>query len=215
MKRCLLPFRAAATCSATSSISYDLGWLDPGHRLISDYGLKFLPPDACMSKEFVDFVFQMEEAAQGAPVAGLVMNTCRALEGEFIDVVAAQPPFQGQRFFAVGPLNPLLLDADARTTPGQAHATPTRRTRSASTQLLPLRMHVTRTGARAHACSGSPAPFPARACLALALALARACMWRTRPVVAVHARMHAAACHGIVPHQQLTVVAHGTDGNVK
>ena len=86
MKRCLLPFRAAATCSATSSISYDLGWLDPGHRLISDYGLKFLPPDACMSKEFVDFVFQMEEAA---PVAGLVMNTCRALEGEFIDVVAA------------------------------------------------------------------------------------------------------------------------------
>ena len=43
-----------------------------------------------MSKEFVDFVFQMEEAA---PVAGLVMNTCRALEGEFIDVVATQPPF--------------------------------------------------------------------------------------------------------------------------
>ena len=69
--------------------------------------------------------------------------------------------------------------------------------------------------ARAHACSGSPAPFPARACLALALALARACMWRTRPVVAVHARMHVAACHGIVPRQQLTVVAHGTDGNVK
>ncbi|CAD6341466.1 unnamed protein product [Miscanthus lutarioriparius] len=102
------------------AISYDLGWLDPGHQLISDYGLRFLPPDACMSKEFVDFVFQMEEAAQGAPVAGLVMNTCCALEGEFIDVVAAQPPFQGQRFFAVGPLNPLLLDEDARTTPGQA-----------------------------------------------------------------------------------------------
>ncbi|XP_066345556.1 putative cis-zeatin O-glucosyltransferase [Miscanthus floridulus] len=102
------------------AISYDLGWLDPGHRLISDYGLQFLAPDASMSKEFVDFVFQMEEAAQGAPVAGLVMNTCRAVEGEFIDVVAAQPPFQGQRFFAVGPLNPLLLDADARTPPGQA-----------------------------------------------------------------------------------------------
>ncbi|CAD6260033.1 unnamed protein product [Miscanthus lutarioriparius] len=101
------------------AISYDLGWLDPGHRLISDYGLQFLGLDACMSKEFVDFVFQMEEAAQGAPVAGLVMNTCRAVEGEFIDVVAAQPPFQGQRFFAVGPLNPLLLDADARTPPGQ------------------------------------------------------------------------------------------------
>jgi cis-zeatin O-glucosyltransferase len=101
------------------AISYDLGWLDPGHQLISDYGLQFLPPDVCMSKEFVDFVLQMEETERGAPIAGLVMNTCRALEGEFIDVVAAQPPFQGQRFFAVGPLNPLLLDADARTTPGR------------------------------------------------------------------------------------------------
>lgn len=103
------------------AISYNVGWLDPGHRLLSDYGLQFLPPDACMSREFVDLVFRMEEEEQGAPVAGLVMNTCRALEGEFLDVVAAQPPFQGQRFFAVGPLNPLLLDADARTTPpGQA-----------------------------------------------------------------------------------------------
>ena len=75
---------------------------------------------------------------------------------------------------------------------GAAHATPTRRTRNASTQLLPLRMHATRTGARARLLRQS-GPFPARACLALALALARACMWRTRPAVAVHARMHAAA----------------------
>nr|CAB3485384.1 unnamed protein product [Digitaria exilis] len=95
------------------AMSYNVGWLDPGHRLLLDYGLQFLPPDASMSKEFVDFIFQMEQDEQGAPIAGVVMNTCRALEGEFIDVVAEQPQFKGQMLFGVGPLNP-LLDADAR-----------------------------------------------------------------------------------------------------
>ncbi|CAL5069327.1 unnamed protein product [Urochloa decumbens] len=99
------------------AMSYDVGWLDPNHQLIRDYDLQFLPVDACMSREFVDFVLQMEQDEQGAPVAGVVMNTSRVLEGEFIDVVAAQPQFQGQKLFGVGPLNP-LLDADART-PGQ------------------------------------------------------------------------------------------------
>nr|TKW05910.1 hypothetical protein SEVIR_7G207000v2 [Setaria viridis] len=100
------------------AMSYNIGWLDPGHRLLRDHDLQFLPVDACMSKEFVDFVLRMELDEQVAPVAGVVMNTCRVLEGEFIDVVAASPQFQGQRLFGVGPLNP-LLDADARK-PGQA-----------------------------------------------------------------------------------------------
>ncbi|KAL6652255.1 hypothetical protein ACP70R_011180 [Stipagrostis hirtigluma subsp. patula] len=96
------------------AISYEIGWLDPGHRLLRDHGLQFLPVDACMTKEFVEYVFRTQH---DAPVAGVVMNTCRALEGEFIDVVAARPEYQGQRLFAVGPLSP-LLGADART-PGQ------------------------------------------------------------------------------------------------
>ncbi|PUZ48390.1 hypothetical protein GQ55_7G241600 [Panicum hallii var. hallii] len=101
------------------AMSYNIGWLDPGHRLLRDYGLQFLPVDACMSREFVDFIVRMEQDEQGAAIAGVVMNTCRALEGEFIDVVAAQPQFQGQRLFGVGPLNP-LLGADARTPGGRA-----------------------------------------------------------------------------------------------
>ncbi|KAL6903356.1 hypothetical protein ACP4OV_004169 [Aristida adscensionis] len=100
------------------AISYSIGWRDTGHHLLRDHSLQFHAPDACMSKEFVDYVFRTEQDAQGAAVAGVVMNTCRALEGEFIPVVAAFPEFQGQRLFAVGPLNP-LLGADART-PGQA-----------------------------------------------------------------------------------------------
>ncbi|GJN26774.1 hypothetical protein PR202_gb14733 [Eleusine coracana subsp. coracana] len=100
------------------AVSYNIGWMDPEHRLMRDHDLQFLPLDACMSRDFVDLMCRAEEEERGAPVAGLVMNTCRALEGEFIDAVAARPEFQGQRLFAVGPLSP-LLDADARK-PGQA-----------------------------------------------------------------------------------------------
>lgn len=50
-------------------------------------------------------------------------------------------------------------------------------------------------------CSGStPAPSLPYPCLALELAPdARACMWRTRPAVAVRALMHAAACRARSP----------------
>ncbi|KAF8751993.1 hypothetical protein HU200_011979 [Digitaria exilis] len=61
------------------AMSYNVGWLDPGHRLSATTASSSSLPDACMSKEFDE---------QGAPIAGVVMNTCRVLEGEFIDVVA-------------------------------------------------------------------------------------------------------------------------------
>ncbi|XP_044967546.1 cis-zeatin O-glucosyltransferase 1-like [Hordeum vulgare subsp. vulgare] len=99
------------------AISYNVGWLDIEHPLLRDNGLEFLPIDACMSKEFLEFVFQTEKEMQeqgGVPSAGMVMNTCRALEGEFMDAIEAHPVFKDQKLFAVGPLNP-LLDATART----------------------------------------------------------------------------------------------------
>ena len=57
------------------------------------------------------------EAREGEGVAraGLVINTCRVLEGEFIDAVAEHAEFKGQKLFPVGPLNPLM---DASATPG-------------------------------------------------------------------------------------------------
>ncbi|KAM0901368.1 hypothetical protein ACQ4PT_020054 [Festuca glaucescens] len=67
-----------------------------------------------------EYVFRTEKELQeagGVASAGLVMNTCRALEGEFIDAIAEHPEFKDQKLFAVGPLNP-LLDASART-PGK------------------------------------------------------------------------------------------------
>jgi cis-zeatin O-glucosyltransferase len=103
------------------AISYSLAWLDGEHRLLRDNGLQFPPVDACTTKEFMDFVFRAAGEIQdrgGVPSSGLVMNTSRALEGEFIDAIAEYPMFKEKKLFAVGPLNP-LLDASART-PGTA-----------------------------------------------------------------------------------------------
>uniref|UniRef100_A0ACD5V2S3 Uncharacterized protein n=1 Tax=Avena sativa TaxID=4498 RepID=A0ACD5V2S3_AVESA len=103
------------------AISYNLAWLDSGHKLLRDHDLQFLPIDACTTKEFMEYVFRTAGEMQdggSAPSSGLVMNTCRPLEGEFIDAIAEHPEFKHKKLFAVGPLNP-LLDASART-PGKA-----------------------------------------------------------------------------------------------
>ncbi|XP_051218696.1 putative cis-zeatin O-glucosyltransferase [Lolium perenne] len=103
------------------AISYNLGWLDHEHKLLRDHDLQFLPMDACTTKEFMDYIFRTAGELRdggGIPSSGLVMNTCRALEGVFIDAIAEHPEFKEKKLFAVGPLNP-LLDASART-PGKA-----------------------------------------------------------------------------------------------
>ncbi|XP_047068069.1 putative cis-zeatin O-glucosyltransferase [Lolium rigidum] len=102
------------------AISYSMGWLDGEHKLLRDHDLHFLPIDACTTKEFTEYVFRTtgEVRDRGVvPSSGLVMNTCRALEGEFIDAIADHTEFKEKKLFAVGPLNP-LLDARAQT-PGK------------------------------------------------------------------------------------------------
>ncbi|CAM0907208.1 unnamed protein product [Alopecurus aequalis] len=90
--------------------SYNVGWMDPGHRLLREHGMVFHPADACATKEFVALAKRMGQERRRAPGAGMVVNTCRALEGEFLDVLAAQSASSsdGHKLFAVGPLNPLL-----------------------------------------------------------------------------------------------------------
>ncbi|XP_047065923.1 cis-zeatin O-glucosyltransferase 1-like [Lolium rigidum] len=96
------------------AISYHMGWLDPGHQLLRDHALEYIPIDVSMSKECMEYLFRttaelQDEGGRGvASAAGIVMNTCRELEGEFIDAIAEHPSSKDQKFFAVGPLNPLL-----------------------------------------------------------------------------------------------------------
>ena len=95
--------------------SYNVGWMDPGHRLLREHGMVFHPADACATKEFVALAKRMGLERRRAPGAGMVVNTCRALEGEFLDVLAAQSASSsdGHTLFAIGPLNPVLPATDA------------------------------------------------------------------------------------------------------
>ncbi|KAK1631152.1 hypothetical protein QYE76_005467 [Lolium multiflorum] len=108
------------------AISYHLAWLDSGNQLLRDHGLEYIPIDVTMSKEFVEYMFRttaelQDEGGRGvASAVGLVMNTCRELEGDFIDAIAVHPSSMDQKIFAVGPLNP-LLDGSTRTSGETRH----------------------------------------------------------------------------------------------
>lgn len=43
-------------------------------------------------------------------IKGRLFNTCRSIEGEFLNQLSNQPAWKGQRIFAVGPLNPIAVD---------------------------------------------------------------------------------------------------------
>ncbi|KAG8071325.1 hypothetical protein GUJ93_ZPchr0006g45863 [Zizania palustris] len=95
--------------------SYNVGWMYPGHRLLLEHGLVFHPADACATKEFVALAKRMGQERRRAPGAGMVVNTCRALEGEFLDVLAQSSSSDGHKLFAVGPLSPVLSVPDSST----------------------------------------------------------------------------------------------------
>ncbi|GJN10792.1 hypothetical protein PR202_ga28915 [Eleusine coracana subsp. coracana] len=97
--------------------SYNVGWADPAHRILRDHGLVFHPPAACATPEFVALARRMGQERRRAPGAGVVVNTCRALEGEFLDALKGIPSSDGPKLFAVGPLSPVLTGPDARRGP--------------------------------------------------------------------------------------------------
>ncbi|XP_040379541.1 cis-zeatin O-glucosyltransferase 1-like [Oryza brachyantha] len=97
-----------------TSVSYMLGKLDAEHRLLRENGLHYLPVHSCVTKEFLDYVYNRAAVEQAsASAAGILANTCRALEGDFIDAAAEALAAGGKKLFAVGPFNPVLLDAGA------------------------------------------------------------------------------------------------------
>ncbi|GJN05415.1 hypothetical protein PR202_ga23037 [Eleusine coracana subsp. coracana] len=73
--------------------------------------------NAPRSDEFMDYVIYVIKRSRPsraiAPGAGVLLNTCHAFEGEFIDVVADNVAADGKKLFAVEPLNSLLLDTGA------------------------------------------------------------------------------------------------------
>lgn len=39
--------------------------------------------------------------------SGRLLNTCRAIEGSYLDMLREEPHWRGQRTFAIGPINPI------------------------------------------------------------------------------------------------------------
>ncbi|KAJ1272222.1 hypothetical protein BS78_06G186200 [Paspalum vaginatum] len=101
----------ALHCTAASGL---VAHLDGGSRLLRDvHGLDEHPVQAYVPEEFLEFMHKRARAAETIPAsAGFVMNTSRALEGEFVDFVAGQLAAAGKKVFSVGPLSP-MLDAGA------------------------------------------------------------------------------------------------------
>ncbi|KAL6652257.1 hypothetical protein ACP70R_011182 [Stipagrostis hirtigluma subsp. patula] len=99
-------------CVAASMLA---GKMDAGIRLMRERGLTFLASGDCMKKKFTEYFKRVKPPPEDiSPGAGILANTCRALEGEFIDVVAGHLAADGKNFFAVGPLNPLLHEAASK-----------------------------------------------------------------------------------------------------
>uniref|UniRef100_A0A0D3FYS6 Glycosyltransferase n=1 Tax=Oryza barthii TaxID=65489 RepID=A0A0D3FYS6_9ORYZ len=77
-------------------------------RILRENGLTNITVEDCATEEFVDYIRRTRATKEMSPPRGILTNTCRALEGEFIDVVAGNLAADGKKVFAVGPLNPLL-----------------------------------------------------------------------------------------------------------
>ncbi|KAJ1272220.1 hypothetical protein BS78_06G186000 [Paspalum vaginatum] len=104
-----------AFCLQCVAASFDAAWTDAGQSLLRARGLHAPHPAACMPREFVEYIVSTVEDTRSPAFAGVLANTCRAIEDEFVDLVAADPEYRGKRVFAVGPMNPML---DAATVVG-------------------------------------------------------------------------------------------------
>ncbi|WVZ86685.1 hypothetical protein U9M48_033434 [Paspalum notatum var. saurae] len=96
--------------------SYDAAWTDAGQRLLRARGVHAPHPAACMPKEFVEHIVGTVGDSRSPAFAGVVANTSRAIEDEFVDLMARDPEYRGKRVFAVGPMNPMLDAAAAQGT---------------------------------------------------------------------------------------------------
>ncbi|KAL6903357.1 hypothetical protein ACP4OV_004170 [Aristida adscensionis] len=105
-------------CLAASMLA---GKIDAGLRVIRERSLEFLAVEDCATEEFLEFVRRTRPSKGICPGAGILANTCRALEGEFIDVVAGHLAADGKKLFAIGPLNPLLHAAASKRDASRRH----------------------------------------------------------------------------------------------
>ncbi|CAM0903416.1 unnamed protein product [Alopecurus aequalis] len=94
------------------AVSMLVGQIDA--NLLRDNGLNFRGVEHYATKEFLEWSRRARPSRQISPGAGILANTCRALEGDFVDVVSGHVGADGKKLFAIGPLNPLLPASAAK-----------------------------------------------------------------------------------------------------
>ncbi|RLM74437.1 uncharacterized protein C2845_PM15G17300 [Panicum miliaceum] len=67
-------------CLQCVAASFDAAWTDAGRRLLRAIGLDAPSPVACIPREFVDYIVRTRGDGQSPAFAGVIMNTCRAIE---------------------------------------------------------------------------------------------------------------------------------------
>ncbi|KAM0901366.1 hypothetical protein ACQ4PT_020052 [Festuca glaucescens] len=77
-------------------------------NILRDNGLAFRGVEHYAPKEFLECARRARPSRQISPGAGILTNTCRALESDFVDVVGGHVAADGKKIFAIGLLNPLL-----------------------------------------------------------------------------------------------------------
>nr|XP_010918853.2 uncharacterized protein LOC105043134 [Elaeis guineensis] len=79
----------------------------PDDPSIAKLNLPHIPNNACFTQQFLDFLRRQHEST--AADSGRLFNTCRGIEGRFIDLLAREPEWRNQKTFAIGPLNPVSI----------------------------------------------------------------------------------------------------------
>ena len=109
-------------CTAASILASGLD-LDGGLqlRMRDAHGFDDIPPHGFVTGKDLEFVFKQARCHQTIPSsAGVIMNTSRALEDEFIDFVTQLLGAAGKKVFSIGPLNP-VVDANASEQVAKRH----------------------------------------------------------------------------------------------
>eukprot|EP00262_Sarcandra_glabra_P011664 TRINITY_DN284_c0_g1_i4.p1 TRINITY_DN284_c0_g1~~TRINITY_DN284_c0_g1_i4.p1 ORF type:complete len:473 (+),score=45.80 TRINITY_DN284_c0_g1_i4:171-1589(+) len=96
------------SCSAISTFFFTVEGADT--QLRSKLIVPKMPnlsSEGCVTQQFIEFV--TPTLSMLAFDAGNLYNTCRPIEGEFVDLLSQEPLIGNKKLWAVGPLNPVVL----------------------------------------------------------------------------------------------------------
>jgi len=113
-------FHCTAASILAKGLDYD-GRLGFQQRMTDSHGFADIPAPGFVPDKYLEFVGKHARCHQTIPSsAGVIMNTSRALEGEFIDFVTQLLGAAGKKVFSIGPLNP-VVDANASEQVAKRH----------------------------------------------------------------------------------------------